>query len=83
MTPLLSVPALGLPPSIHFPGRMGHSALSTIFERVYNSIRTKSSVGEDIMGAGDKSEYAKIDPKTGQMTPPKERPMGVTILAIM
>ncbi len=35
------------------------------------------------MGADGKPDYAKIDPKTGQITPPKERPMGVTILAMM
>lgn len=35
------------------------------------------------MGVDGIPEYAKIDPKTGQVTPPKERPMGVTILAMM
>lgn len=35
------------------------------------------------MGADVKPEYAKIDPKTGQMSPPKDRPTGVTILAML
>lgn len=35
------------------------------------------------MGAEGSPDYAKIDPKTGQISPPKERPMGVTILAML
>jgi len=35
------------------------------------------------MGAEGKPDYTKIDPKTGQMSPPKDRPMGVTILAML
>jgi len=35
------------------------------------------------MGADAKPDYATIDPKTGQMSPPKDRPMGVTILAML
>ena len=35
------------------------------------------------MGDEDTQPYAKVDPKTGQMEPPADRPTGVTILAML
>ena len=35
------------------------------------------------MGDEANQQYAKVDPKTGQMEPPADRPTGVTILAML